>query len=96
MGKQAPTNSQRKPLVLFLFHSLLFSYPLLSLLWRRSYPILKAEVGLLLLLFIIFAILLALILNKARTAFSNVLSTLSRQVSHITGNYYAVARLLTN
>lgn len=76
MGQQAPPNNQRRPLVLFLFHFLLFSYPLLSLLWRRSYPIVKAEVGILLLLIVLLSILLAFILKNVRPAIANVLSTL--------------------
>jgi hypothetical protein len=76
MRKQAPTNFQHRPLVLFLFYFLLLSYPLLSLLWRRSYPILTAEVGLVILVLSLFCILFVILLGSVPRVIANILSTL--------------------
>ena len=76
MAQQARTKNQYMPLVVFLFYFLLFSYPLLSLLWRRSYPFLSTEVLVLFVALAGFSVLLTVLLGKARPVFVNGLSAL--------------------
>jgi len=63
-------------LIMFLFCFLLFSYPLLSMLWRRSYPFFTAEVGFLFLLVVAIAFLLTIILSNVRSTIASALTSL--------------------
>ena len=74
--KRAPVRYWQNFSAIFLFYLLLFSYPLLTLLWRRNYSIFSAEVGILFLLIIASAILLAFILSKVRTIIGVILTSL--------------------
>ncbi len=76
MGEQALAKSRHRFLVVSLFYFLLFAYPLLSLLWRRSYPFFSVEVAILFLILAVFGILLAVIFENIRPAIANVLSPL--------------------
>ena len=76
MRKNASNRALHGFLMGFLFHFLLFSYPVLSLLWRRLYPFITPEVGCLFLLLAVFSILLTVIQRKVRPAIINVLSAL--------------------
>lgn len=67
---------RQKLLMAFLFYVLLFMYPLLALLWRRSYPVFSGEVGTLLLLIVITAILITAILSNVRSVISSVFTSL--------------------
>lgn len=59
----------------FIFHLILFSYPLLSLLWRRSYPFLTAEVALLFISAIVAALIFSFINLRVRQAVAYLLTT---------------------
>ena len=74
--KQAPVLYWQNFCAIFLFYVLLFSYPLLTLLWRRNYSIFSAEVGILFLLITALAILLAIVLSKVRTIIGLLLTSL--------------------
>lgn len=76
MTKRAPVFYWQKLSAIFLFYLLLFSYPLLTLLWRRNYSVLSAEVGILFLIIIAFAILLAFALAKVRPMIGAFLTSL--------------------
>ena len=67
---------RQRLLVMFLFHFLLFSYPLLSMLWRHSYPFFTVEVGFLFLLVFVIAFLLTIILSNVRATIANALASL--------------------
>lgn len=63
-------------LKLFAFHCLLFAYPLLSFLWRRDYPLWSVETGLLLLLVILAAAVIAVVLTYVRPRLRNLFAAL--------------------
>lgn len=60
----------------FLFYIVLSAYPILSFLWRRSYPFLTAEVFLLLSVIAAFSILLVAVQSWIRPTLKAVLTTL--------------------
>lgn len=74
----APARSVRlqNSLVVLAFHFLLFAYPLISFLWRRSYPLITVETGILFVVIFVFSALLSIILAQARPTVANVLSSL--------------------
>jgi hypothetical protein len=67
-------NTRHRVWVILLFHLLLFSYPLLSFLWRRSYSFLSSEVAVMFLVLALISILLAILLKQVRPVIINVLS----------------------
>lgn len=66
---------RNRRLVSFLFYFLLFSYPLLSLLWRRSYSFLTSEVVVIFLLLAVLCITLVIVLSNVRLVIANLLSS---------------------
>ena len=76
MGKPTRSSRLQKSPIIFLFYFLLFTYPLLSFIWRRSYPLLSVEVGALFLVVIIVSVLLTLVLTNVRSSVINMLSSL--------------------
>ncbi len=63
--------------IVFLFHALLLAYPLLSLFWRRSYPLATPEVGILFLLALLLALLLAALQIRASQWWTVVVAPLT-------------------
>ena len=76
MDQQKPSNKRHRSLLVFLFHFLLLSYPLLSLLWRRSYPLITAETGTIFLALAVISLLLTVVFKYLRTSIANGLSLL--------------------
>ena len=76
MSKTVLSNARHNSFVLFLFYFMLFSYPMMSLLWRRSYSFFAIEVGVIFLSITIISILLTVILRNVRPAIVNMLSLL--------------------
>ena len=66
MGKVSTSVLARTGLINFFFYLFLFSYPVLSLLWRRSFPLLSTEVFVLLAIVVGMSIIFSLIANKLR------------------------------
>jgi len=66
----------RSRLTSVCFYLLLFGYPVLSLLWRRSYPVFTAEVFRLLLVVVGMSILFSLLTEKLRPSISYLLTGL--------------------
>ena len=81
MNKKAHSENLQKSFVIFLFYFLLFVYPLMSFLWRRTYPLLTVETGVLFLLILFFCVLLSVILTNVRSTVANVLSSLLISIS---------------
>lgn len=73
MVNRSTVSISYKSLAPFAFYLLLFSYPLLSLLWRRSYPLITVEVSLLLLFVAIFSLLLSLAQNHTRPVIASMM-----------------------
>jgi hypothetical protein len=70
------SSSVRKAAIISAFHFVLLSYPLHSLLWRRSYPIISTETGIMFAVLIAFSILLGLIFLKIRPLICFLLSSI--------------------
>ena len=64
------------PNLIFTFYCVLGAYPVLSFLWRRSYPFLTAEVFLLLAIIIILGLVLTTIFFRVRPGVTVLLTTL--------------------
>lgn len=73
MADSKPTAQVRNGLTSFFFYLLLFSYPILGLLWRRSYPVFTAEVLLIFLVVIGMSIIFGLITTRLRPSVSYLL-----------------------
>lgn len=73
MGKIGKSTPARTGLINFVFFFLLFSYPVLSLLWRRSFPFLSTEVFLLFAIVIAISVVLGFIVTKVRPAIDYLL-----------------------
>jgi hypothetical protein len=65
----------RSSFLVICFFSLLLSYPLLSFLWRRSYPVLTSEVLLLIMAAILVGCLLSLIKLRVRAGLMVLITT---------------------
>ncbi len=76
MIKKAHSDNLQKSFVIFLFYFLLFVYPLMSFLWRRTYPLFTVETAVLFLVILFFCILLTVILTNLRSTVATVLSAL--------------------
>ena len=81
MAEKKITNNRFSFFVNCSFYFLLLAYPLLSLLWRRSYPLFTVEVGTLFLLLLAFCILLTVILRKVRLTIVSLLLPLLITIS---------------
>jgi len=58
----------------FVFFALLFSYPILSLLWRRDYPFFTSEVSLLFALVVVLSLFFSFLVSRARSTVSYLLT----------------------
>jgi hypothetical protein len=73
MNKDRRAGRAGFPWLVFGLFILLFSYPVLSLLWRRGYPVFTAEVLLLFLAILALSLALSLITPRVRPAVANLL-----------------------
>ena len=76
MTKDRPRTGISNKATIFCFYLLLFSYPVLSLLWRRSYPVFSVEVFWLFFVVIGMSIFFGLITAKIRPPVSYLLTGL--------------------
>lgn len=74
MGAAGESAGSRSGVTAFWFFVLLFSYPVCSLLWRRTYPFFATEVLTLIAVFLGMSIFLGFLVTRTRPAVDNLLT----------------------